>query len=84
MNFCGTLCALLEYFCKEKTPPASRELICNETLLQNLSLSNIMKHGESDVERQINIQGIHLSAFWNCFWKEKEALKLNTVLMKIY
>ncbi len=34
-----------------------------------------MKHGESDVERQISIQGIHLSAFWNYFWK-REALKL--------
>ncbi len=34
-----------------------------------------MKHGESDVERQISIQGIHFSAFWDYFWKrEKEAL----------
>ncbi len=30
-----------------------------------------MKHGESDVERQINIQGIHLSVFWNYFWKRE-------------
>ncbi len=28
-----------------------------------------MKHCESDVERQISIQGIHLSALWNNFWK---------------
>ncbi len=27
-----------------------------------------MKHGESDVERQISIQGIYLSVFWNYFW----------------
>ncbi len=23
-----------------------------------------MKHGESDIERQVSIQGIHLSSFW--------------------
>ncbi len=34
-----------------------------------LSLSNIMKHGESDVKWQISIQGIHLSAFWNNVWR---------------
>ncbi len=28
-----------------------------------------MKHGESDVERQISIQGIHLSTFRNYFLK---------------
>ncbi len=34
-----------------------------------------MKDGESDVEWQICVQGIHLSAFWNYFLKkEKEAL----------
>ncbi len=31
-----------------------------------------MKHGESDVERQISIQGIHLSAF--IFGKDKDDL----------
>ncbi len=36
--------------------------------MRKLSLSNIMKHGENDVERQISIQGIHLSAFWNNVW----------------
>ncbi len=37
-----------------------------------------MKYGESDVEWQIGIlgeNGIHLSAFWNYFWKREEALK---------
>ncbi len=34
----------------KKTPKVSIEFICNETLLQKLSLFNIMKHGESDVE----------------------------------
>ncbi len=28
-----------------------------------LSLSNIIKHGENDVERHISIQDMHLSAF---------------------
>ncbi len=32
-----------------------------------------MKHGESDVEREISIQCIHLSAFGISFGKEKEA-----------
>ncbi len=30
-----------------------------------------MKHGESDAERQISIQVIHFSAFWNYFWKRE-------------
>ncbi len=30
-----------------------------------------MKHVDSDVERQISIQGIHLSAFWNYIWKRE-------------
>ncbi len=38
-----------------------------------LSLSNLMKHGKSDVEWQISIQGIHLSAFG----KENEALNMS-------
>ncbi len=33
-----------------------------------------MKHCESDVERQISIQGIHLSVFGINFGKEKETL----------
>ncbi len=36
-----------------------------------------MKHGQSDVERQISIQGIHLSPFGNSFWK-REAFRLGT------
>ncbi len=34
-----------------------------------------MKHCESDVERQISIQGIHLSALWNYFWKREGSFK---------
>ncbi len=34
-----------------------------------------MKHSESDVERQISTQGIHLSALWNYFWKREGSLK---------
>ncbi len=33
-----------------------------------------MKQGESDVEQQISIQGIHLSAFWNYFCKREGSL----------
>ncbi len=58
MIFCGALCALLEYFREKKSSPVSRELICSETLFAKLSLSDIMKDGECDEERQISIQGI--------------------------
>ncbi len=34
-----------------------------------------MKHGESDVERQISIQGVYLSAFWNYFLKNEGNFK---------
>ncbi len=34
-----------------------------------------MKHGESVVERQISIQGIHLSAFTHYFWKREGSFK---------
>ncbi len=42
-----------------------------------LSLSNIMRYGESDVEWQISIQGVHLNSFWNYFWKREGSFKLN-------
>ncbi len=61
-------------FSWEIIPPVSRELLCTYNTFTKLSLSNIMIHGESDVERQISIQGMHLSDFNNYFWKEKEAL----------
>ncbi len=35
-----------------------------------------MKHGESDEERQISIQGIHLSAFWYYFSKREGSFKV--------
>ncbi len=38
-----------------------------------------MKYGESGEEWKISIQGIHLSAFWNIFEKEKECLTLFSV-----
>ncbi len=66
MNFCGVLYTLSEYFRK----------ICNT----QLSLSNIMKHGESDVEGKISIQGIYLSDFWNYFWKREGTFKVHVQL----
>ncbi len=38
-----------------------------------------MEHGESDVERQISIQGIHLSVLWNYFWKREGSFKSDTL-----
>ncbi len=35
-----------------------------------------MQHCESDVERQLTIQGIHLSAFCNYVWKREESFKV--------
>ncbi len=48
-----------------------------------------MEHCESDVERQISIQGIHLSAFWNYFWKREgsfthHAYHLQSILPVVY
>ncbi len=37
-------------------------------------LNNITKHCESDVERQISIQGIHLSAFLELFLEKRRKL----------
>ncbi len=37
-----------------------------------------MKHSESDLERQISRQGIHLSAFRNYFWKREVFLEALT------
>ncbi len=31
-----------------------------------------MRHGESDVERQISTQGIHMSAFWELFLEKRK------------
>ncbi len=45
-----------------------------------LFLSNIINHGESDVQWQISIYGSHLSVFGISLWKEKEAL----ILSKVY
>ncbi len=40
-------------------------------MFTKLSLSNILKHGESDVERQIIIQCMHLTVFFNYVWKRE-------------
>ncbi len=41
-----------------------------------------MKHGDSGVERQISVQGIHLSAF--IFGKVKEAIRESLPTTKEY
>ncbi len=40
----------------------------------NLFLSNIINHGESDVQWQISIQASHLSIFGISLWKEMDTL----------
>ncbi len=42
-----------------------------------------MKYGESVVEQQISIQGIHLSVFWNCFWKRVGSFNFENELLYI-
>ncbi len=63
MNFCEALCALLEYF-HEKTLPRHHCSNIGVHIGIQLSWSNIMKYGESDVEQQISIQVCH-------FWKRE-------------
>ncbi len=60
----------LSIFTRKNSPNFKRTHLYWHTFTK-LSLSNIMKHGESDVEWQISIQGIHFSAFWNIFGKEE-------------
>ncbi len=43
-----------------------------------------MKQVESDVDRQISIQSIHLSAFWNYFWKREGSFKMIGINMQNY
>ncbi len=74
INFCGALCTLLEYFHYKMSPLFKNSFVSNETFTK-LALSNIMKHGESDVEWQISKQGIHLSVFWNYLWKGEGSFK---------
>ncbi len=64
-------------FSWEKTYPVSRELICKDTFTK-ISLSNIIKLDESDVEWQFSIQVIQMSAFWNYFWKREGSFKFIT------
>ncbi len=81
VNFCGAMCALLDYFHEKKLPQFQKNSFVMK-LLQNYPFP-IYIHGENDVEFQISIQGIHLSAFGNYFWKkEKDALIINTNFYK--
>ncbi len=73
LNFCWA-CAPFWGILMRTNTPITRELICSLDSFTKLSLSNIMKHGESDAEWQISIQGKHLSAFGIRFGKVKEAL----------
>ncbi len=66
--------ALLKYFYK-KTLPQLQENSFVMRHFYKLILAHIMKRGESDVERQISIQGIHLSAFWNYILKREVSYK---------
>ncbi len=51
MNFSRALCTSFGVF-SQKLSLISREFICNVDTFTKLSLSNIMKHCESDVEWQ--------------------------------
>ncbi len=62
----------LEFF-REKKLPQFQENTFVMKHFTKLSLSDIINHGESDVERQISIQDIHLSAFGIFVRTEKEA-----------
>ncbi len=75
MNFYRTVCILLGYFTNSTT---FKRTHYKWDTFTKLSLSNIMKRGECDVEWQISIQSIHLSAFGFMFGKEKEALSCIT------
>ncbi len=43
--------------------------------IKRKSKVDLMTHGESDTEKQIRIQCIHLSPFWNYFWKRQGSFK---------
>ncbi len=52
-------------------------------MFTKLSLSNVIKNGECDVERQISIQGMHLSAFRNYFWKRDGCFNCDIILAAV-
>ncbi len=68
MNFCGALCTFLSIF-ERKTQPVSKELICNETILQKYSLYTIMNCGRSTSLYNVYIWML----FGIIFGTEKEA-----------
>ncbi len=70
MNFCGALCALCNFMRKKLAQFYENSFVIRRFIIFiKLSLSNIIKHGERHVEQQLSIQGIHLRAIWNYFWK---------------
>ncbi len=70
----GTVCPF-GIFSQDKNSPSFKRTHLQWDIYTKLSLSNIMKHGKIDVEWQISIQGIHLSAFWNYCWRREESFK---------
>ncbi len=69
MHFCGSLCSLLEYFREKKLPPDHHSHL-GWGSLTDLFLSNIMKYGENDIERQTSMS---LSDFWYYLRKREES-----------
>ncbi len=82
MNFCGALCALLDYFHQKKLPRFQGNLFVMRYFykITKSSLSNIMKHGEHDVEWQISIQSIRLGAFLNYFLESFNVILLHSLV----
>ncbi len=69
MNFCGALCS----------HPILTSNIEAQTVMRifyKVILSNIMGYVKSDVEWDVGIQGMHLSAFGDYFWKRERSFKL--------
>ncbi len=79
MNFCRALCNLSEYFRKKKVFQFQENWFVMRHFTK-FPLSNIMKHCKSEVEQQINMQGIHLGLFLE---KKKEAWMYNKKYTRI-
>ncbi len=74
MNFCGSLCSLLEYFLEEKLP-WDRRCHLGWDIFTELFLSNIMKYEKNNIEWQISIQGMNLSDFGDYLRKREGTFK---------
>ncbi len=70
LNFCGSLCALLEYFLENHHSHLGWEGFTE------LFLSNIMKYGKNYVEWKTSIQGMSLSDFWDYLSKKEGSFKI--------